>query len=348
MASRSRYSGSASDLSDALLKHASEPAWFKYGESDKDTVNSQLLVKYSPVMRTLKSLQANLSFNKSTVTAAMKAILEKKNGEWCLNEAERLSQPEVMTKRLRAACRHAGQALGRKDPPSWVKEVFGTNDGDGEVCGDEAPVPKTTMKAMKVMKKKATESAKDKVKGSDGKDVDKGTEERRASRAASRPPKPAVAAGAGEYLFFGWDAEFGKAWRATSLDRAAEKNFAIGMVEPENPTSLMPMLAKFEDGTTHPIEEMMVSDWRARGAARSHVPAKPSGKTDILFEITYPPTNQQLVVKPRKDRLELMSLWLGKSQKLQVPLHAFKSQQAAAKLLEAIGGSYVNPTALTG
>jgi hypothetical protein len=43
-----------------------------------------------------------------------------------------------------------------------------------------------------------------------------------------------------------------------------------------------------------------------------------------------------------------MALFLGKSQKLQVPLHAFKSSGDAAKFLEAMGGSFVNPRKVTG
>jgi hypothetical protein len=335
MPSRNRFSGSPSELRDALLPHATCPAWFKYAESDKSTVNSQMLLKYGGIMRTLHSLQANLSFNKTTMQSAMEGILEKKNGEWLLDEAEQKSQPEVLCKRLRAACRHAGQALGRKDAPAWVREIFGDDGKEVKEVKEE--------KKHKVSKKDVTKIGKAKTEKGKAKKCKRGME---ATSPRSSVPGAAVAAEPVEHVFFGWDAEFGKAWRAATSDRSSV-DFAVDMVEPENATASMPMLAKFKDGTTHPIEEMMVGDWRARGGARAVVPSRPT-KSDIWFETTYPPTQQPLVVKSRKDRLELMAIFLGKSQKLQVPLHAFKSSKDAAKFAEAMCGSFVNPNEVTG
>jgi hypothetical protein len=51
--------------------------------------------QFPDVWQKLHKLQNNLSFSKSTMTAATKAVMEKKQEEWQLTEAQKLEQPKV-------------------------------------------------------------------------------------------------------------------------------------------------------------------------------------------------------------------------------------------------------------
>ena len=85
----------------------------------------KVLKHYAAVWQQLHKLQNNLSFSQTTMIAAAKAILDKNQDEWNLSDKARLEQPKVISNRLRLACRHVCQALGKKTSPAWIDMIFG-------------------------------------------------------------------------------------------------------------------------------------------------------------------------------------------------------------------------------
>ena len=73
------------------------------------------------------------TLSQSMMQAACEQVLEAKNSEWCL--AGKCQQPEVLAKRLRAACRHLSQAVMKDFKGDWV---FGSRwRGRGKSRGQE-------------------------------------------------------------------------------------------------------------------------------------------------------------------------------------------------------------------
>jgi hypothetical protein len=102
------------------------PGWFRYAEQDgKGAISPNMLKQFADLWQKLHKLQNNLSFNKTTMTAANKAVMEKKQEEWQLTDQQDLEQPKVLANRLRLACRHVSQALGKKTSPQWISMIFG-------------------------------------------------------------------------------------------------------------------------------------------------------------------------------------------------------------------------------
>jgi hypothetical protein len=139
---RGRYSGEIQSLIDALAPSAISPGWFKYAEKEgKGAMKPRTLKLHADLWQRLQKIQKNLSFNKNTMVAATKAIMENHLDEWNLSDTQSLEQPKVLSNRLRLACRHIGQGLVKKPSPAWIGAIFAT-----KVLDDKKHPAKKAMK----------------------------------------------------------------------------------------------------------------------------------------------------------------------------------------------------------
>ena len=119
------------------------------------------------------------------------------------------------------------------------------------------------------------------------------------------------------------------AWRAMGLTgRHAQKETTTNIVEPDKAELHNLMLAKFEDGQTYELSDLTVDDWRMRQQAKSEHPKQKAAT--ILWQREHEASGLMMTIKPRVDRCELVSLFLGPCQECQVPLHPFQDVQARA------------------
>ena len=115
----------AEELLGILRVFVTSANWFKYGETASCPVESATLVAHKDLFKGLTALSANVSFTKKTVSAAFKKLADEFH---CVQLAENLRDQwvEVMTKRLRMACRHVAKARCHKPrPPPWLEHIDG-------------------------------------------------------------------------------------------------------------------------------------------------------------------------------------------------------------------------------
>ena len=73
--------GDIQPLVDAFMPFAMSPGWFRSAEQDgKGAINQKMLKQFADLWQKLHKVQNNLSFNKTTMTAASKAVMEKSGG----------------------------------------------------------------------------------------------------------------------------------------------------------------------------------------------------------------------------------------------------------------------------
>ena len=113
--------------------------WFKYGQNENCAADSSTLVAYEGLFQSLSALSPNLSFKKSTVSAVFKQLavesqFPKLNSDFLLHQ-----WADVMTARLRMACRHVARARTHKpSPPDWVQHIDGPMTAAGELASQAA------------------------------------------------------------------------------------------------------------------------------------------------------------------------------------------------------------------
>ena len=124
---RARYSGPVSDVTAIIvcqMRRFPKPMFIKYAETGH--TDAKLLLELAPLLGQLLCLQKNLSFKQSTMQeAVLEASKQVGKGDvWFHSRVEEVEWAEVMSKRLRHACRHTAQALlkaGRR--PYWAQQV---------------------------------------------------------------------------------------------------------------------------------------------------------------------------------------------------------------------------------
>ena len=117
---RSRYQGPAEKVVEALLlqfKAHSKPMFIKYQE--KGLVDGKALLEMAPFLAALLKLQDNLSFRQNMMYSAIMEAGRSigKMDVWFHSKDEEKEWADVMSRRVRHACRHVSQALlkpGRK------------------------------------------------------------------------------------------------------------------------------------------------------------------------------------------------------------------------------------------
>ena len=125
--SRARYDGPVAETAAVLSPAYASPGWRKHAErgQGKGAVNGKAIMAAADVFRKLRGLHETWAFSQSMMQAACEQVLEAKNSEWCLAGKCLKEQPEVLAKRLRAACRHLSQAVMKGSKADWVLAVVG-------------------------------------------------------------------------------------------------------------------------------------------------------------------------------------------------------------------------------
>ena len=339
---RCRYSGGVQPLVDALLPLATSPGWFRYAEAEgKGAQNPKALKQFAGLWKKFRKLQDNLSFNKTTMTAATTAVMKAKQQEWQLDEKQKCEQPQVMSNRIRLACRHVCQALCKKAKPKWICEIFANEPEEQETPPDELEYWEDE-----------GEEEEEEVKEVDGELENEEDEEEQqereeeeqeedaatgASEAAKGKQKP------GDWAFWGWDQELESAWRSREWSGHVSRNkveHSKIIVYPLDPKPHKFMLARFGN-VDYVLTDLTVEDWdlrqKALGDKVLHTAASPP-----LWETEHASSGLQVTIRRRADRQPLVSLYHGTSQICQVPEKAFDDTPAAVAFLKVIGQKFAS------
>ena len=230
---RDRVSGGIDALAALLADAALKPGWFQYEEDLKTaTVNSKTLEKHGAVFVKLREAQENLAFSQKELAAALKKIAASK--AWPLTTKEFDELAAVTARRLRCACRHVSQALGRSSWPKWLENIFGEKPADDEGEDDE------------------------------GCNAEEGEEEEAEVDIEEADP---------EWPYCGYDQELQVAWRSTEQGPKAKREVSSIIVEPPDATDDMAMQAVFGT-IHYELADLLVRDWRAKKAVDDEVPLK--------------------------------------------------------------------------
>jgi hypothetical protein len=153
-ASRNTFTGNADDLAEAFVEVAGSLAFCTYPDEtalvSKAALHIESALAHSELLQALHNVQANLSFPKSTLEAALGLIVHKNNLK--IKAADVADWITTLSRRMRNMCRCVGQADSRPSPPSWVLKLPWR---DGEVTATQ---PKLATKAEKKPQKEADES----------------------------------------------------------------------------------------------------------------------------------------------------------------------------------------------
>ena len=119
---RPRYEGDAETLAAAILPSATNAGWLHYSTDMKDKIDVARIRTHAALIRRLYLLQANLSFTKTQVEAAMQIVLLK--GHFSLADKHRVSWVKVTAQRMRVMCRHVSNTNTKATKPKWLKYVL--------------------------------------------------------------------------------------------------------------------------------------------------------------------------------------------------------------------------------
>ena len=156
---------------DALAHSASCPTWLKYPERMTDKLNIPMLKRHAALVRELHSLASNMSFSKASMEAAFRSFLDKRCGEWRLEQKHYDEWVKVNAARVRAMCRHVSNALCKKQKASWLSEVLLLGDetaheSEPEHAQEEARVARmarrsrrTRMRRRRMRRRSSSKSA---------------------------------------------------------------------------------------------------------------------------------------------------------------------------------------------
>ena len=126
--------------------------------------------------------------------------------------------------------------------------------------------------------------------------------------------------------FLGHDAKRG-AWRVPAARPDSAKEFSLDIAPQEG---MLPCIARWPDGVTHPIAELPSVSFLTRQADAAKAKA-----TSVVWQ-GRDPTGAPIVVKDRSDRFPLLSMYVAGKQAVQVNLSlpTMTREKAAALLTE--------------
>lgn len=240
--SRARFEGEHDALMGVLSKYATSPWWLKYPEDPECPIAKETIVSHALLLQDLAELAPNLSFTKTQIKAAFKAILESELATaWPLNGDEKKDWMSKMDKRLRCLLRHTAQAIlkRRGSGSHWLDMVFGqkSKEGEGEIQDDD----KTTKKTKKGGKEE-DDTPPCKRPAAHG-----------AAAEAAAAPLPAATT---TKPFLHYERSTHQAWRAYSPK--GEKEFSTAIV-PQGEDHL-PARAVFADGEEYDLAALLTSE----------------------------------------------------------------------------------------
>ena len=262
MSTRQRWHGDIAAL--ACCLHINRPGDFKYGEDDKAKLDVALIQKQRKTLLALSRLDEKMNFTTSDIKRALEDIADKK--DWSLTPSQRNSFVAIVSKRIRNMLRHFTQARGRKKPPQWALDLTTAGPQDEE----------------------ETQVVDEGEKDSDGLPDDGSTDGEPMTEEESEDcemgkqkepetqfllPDPSIAAqsaattptNAGKY-FYGWDAEQEAAYRREAGKR---KPFEYTTDIRSQPNEWDPCIARWPDGSEHPICDLLSLTWNTKQASGS-------------------------------------------------------------------------------
>lgn len=129
------------------------------------------------------------------------------------------------------------------------------------------------------------------------------------------------------WIFRGWDSEMEKAFRATE---SGVMEWTDDVLVKDDDQDSEPLTVKWGDGTTGTIEDITIGEWRllmkVQGDAKG-----PNKTAQVYFEGTL--DKEKVVVKDRTDRFPLISMYLGKSQLLQIRKSALTDTELVKSIM---------------
>ena len=360
---------------------ATYPGWFYYAEKGgQDTINLFMLELFPDLWRKLHKLQNNLSFSKTTMTAASLAVLDKRQEEWLLTEERKLEQSKVLANMLRLACRHVCQALDKKTQPEWINVIFGKKVPDEE--------KKTAKKAKKVQEENEKEEEKSEEEQEEEEEVEEEVEEEEenaekesekpgkkkpvktvtgTSQAAKAKPgkakpgkaKPGKAkpekakpgktvTGTSEAVkelgngqLLGWDQELGSAWRSREGPLGAWIPREYSR-DIKHPKDPQPhkFMLAMFGKDAYELKHMLTVEDWALRQNAMVDKPRQSGPLGTCWETEHKSSGVRVLIRRRGDRQPAIGLLHGTSQICQVQEHAFHDVPAAVAFLKVIGEKF--------
>lgn len=274
---RRRYQGTPQELAAILAPFVTSIVFLKYDEckrSQKARVDKQEIQRQAPLLGALHDANPNLSFTKVVSEKAFRQVYTEKSLGDSHHEDDWSS---TMSLRLRNMCRAVMQACRGGRTPQWAECLPWVGVAESPGAGGESRSRKRSRKS------ESRETKKEDV-------------ERGGSGTEASGPDECV-------WFYGWSDEAKKAWRQDEAKRKFE--WSLGLQEPPDCSEHDAMIAKFRDGTKHPVAERTVSQHRAASEAARAKGNKVSG---VLWEGEHMMTHNKLCIKMKPDRAWLCVL----------------------------------------
>ena len=234
---RVRQSADSNDgLENALARHVKSACWIRHPpEQEARKSKQRRLLQEAPLWRALRSLEENLSFNKTSLKKAIKAILLDASWRDQVSDEQAWIDKQVCT--LQNNLTFLRRSLSKEPYPQWAKSIVSSGP----------PVEKFVAEQLAGGSQVSAQDAHSEQEGHDGDDyeasseggdsMEREVEEEKAAEAAeaasaAEPPKQKEAkvahdVGGGPQYVYGWNFEMGMAWRSPMINgKATEKIYA--------------------------------------------------------------------------------------------------------------------------
>jgi hypothetical protein len=302
--------------------------------------------------------------SRSALIAAFRVLVRADpRGKWFRCAADADDWVATMATRVRLLLAHVVAAWKRQPSPQWIKalnlqvpvaaseRVIAKSDGEDEP-DDEA----------------LDADADEDDDADDGLDDDEpGKVDEEGQESEHEAPK---AEGKDEEWFVGFDPELKAAYRTPAApDRAGTtREYAVGFAKVSskaNPDAAAD--AVWSDGWSHPVAELTIADVRQMQTKKlaEHKPVEqqfgqqqpgekqpvdkppePAGPPPVVVKggahyLGVDSSGREVAVRDRADRQPLISLYIGKHQRAQVPVAAFASVALARDFMRGLAELYV-------
>jgi hypothetical protein len=323
---RARFKGNVGDIATLIGFSATTVTWLKYDEMFSGAAkNPTTILKHKQLLLGLRAQQANLSFSAKFMNSVMTEVLQ--NATWSIDEKEHSDWIQTMAKRLRVLLRHVVQGITKNPDCWWVKDLLGntsaaSTDGKKNASDDDGNQDEEQDSAQ--------ESEHQDEDAEEEEEEDSELEEQDADDASSSektPPvmkKPAImkrpsataepSAAAEACCYYGWDSEHSAAWRMLA-DGTGPRQYTKEIFEPENASEISPMWARWPDGDTHVITDLLKATFDSHTLSEKELHKKKrhgkGGRKNSLWSGKHVVTGAVLNVARRSDRQTLVVLTEG-------------------------------------
>ena len=245
MTQRARYNGSLRDLADAFSSTIKKSYTVQYGKT-AESLKSEELVKYGPLIRSLSQLYPSLSFKRKDIRLALMKMARDKFG---MDAKTQRSYGKAVTPRIALLCRHVSQQKHKNTPPGWyvrimenkksVREQLADTPGSEEPATEEPSAKKAALEKPSA-KKIALEPPAKKI-------------------VLKEPP----AEKGKDAFFFGWHSQSMEAWRCPIATPDSKFRVYTSVLKcGEGADEMDSPIAVWKDGMTEPVPELTVLAFR--------------------------------------------------------------------------------------